>query len=60
LITTQKPNFTWQKIVKNFVKVCLHSIYIVQNTFHFDEIFLTAKFKIRILLFEKKKSLKNS
>ena len=25
--------------MKKFVKLCLHSSYIVQNSFHFDEIF---------------------
>ena len=25
--------------MKNFVKLCLHLGYLVQNTFHFDEIF---------------------
>ena len=28
-----------KKIMKKFVKLCLHSSYIVQNSFHFDEIF---------------------
>ena len=29
----------WEKIVKKFVKLCLHSSYTMQNSFHFDEIF---------------------
>ena len=36
--------------MKKFVKLCLHLSYIVQNSFHFDEIF-HMKFKIPILLF---------
>ena len=28
-----------KKIMKKFVKLCLHLSYIVLNTFHFDEIF---------------------
>ena len=28
-----------KKFVKKFVKLCLHSSYKVQNSFHFDEIF---------------------
>ena len=41
--------------MKKFVKLCLHLAFIVQNSFHFDEIF-HIKFKIPIL----QKSLKNS
>ena len=28
-----------EKIMKKFVKLCLHSSYIVQNSFHFEEFF---------------------
>ena len=31
--------------MKKFVKLCLHSSYTMQNSFHFDEIFHTHKKK---------------
>ena len=36
--------------MKKFVKLCLHLSYIVQNSFHFDEIF-HMKFKLPILVY---------
>ena len=39
--------------VKNSVKLCFHLSYIVQNSFHFDEIF-HRKFQIPILVLSKK------
>ena len=37
---TKKGEFyIGKKIMKKFVKLCLLSSYIVQNSFHFDEIF---------------------
>ena len=38
-------DFSQKKIMKKFVKVCLHSSYTLQNSFHFDEI-LRRKYKI--------------
>ena len=32
--------------MKKFVKLCLRLDYIVQNSFHFDEIFFHGKFQI--------------
>ena len=34
-----------KKILKKFVKLCLHLGYIGQNLFHFDEIFFHGKFQ---------------
>ena len=34
-----KQIFIEKKTMKKLVKLCLHLGYIVQNTFHFDEIF---------------------
>ena len=34
-----------KKIMKKLVKLCLHLDYIVQNPFHFDEIFFMENFK---------------
>ena len=47
LLLHKKANSTYQKIMKKFVKVCLHSSYTVKNSFHFDEIFY-KNFKIPI------------
>ena len=33
------PNFTFKKVIKKFVKLCLLSREIVLNPIHFDEIF---------------------
>ena len=35
--------------MKKLVKLCLHLDYIVQNSFHFDEIFFMENFKNPIL-----------
>ena len=35
----------YQKIRKNSVKLCLHSSYTKQNSFHFDEIYFNKKLK---------------
>ena len=51
---TKKGEFYIEKkIMKKFVKLCLHLSYIVQNSFHFDEIFHKKKNheKIRESLF---------
>ena len=40
-----------KKIMKNFVKLCLHLGYIVQNSFQFDEIFFMENFKTSKLQF---------
>ena len=45
-----EPNFNYQNfLLKNSVKLCLRLSYIVQNSFHFDEIF-HIKFKLPILV----------
>ena len=41
--TAKLTKFSTQKSVKKFVKLCLHSSYLVQNSFHFDEIFHKKK-----------------
>ena len=50
-MTDHEPNFNYQNfLLKNSVKLCLRLSYIVQNSFHFDEIF-HIKFKLPILVF---------
>ena len=41
-----------KKIMKKLVKLCLHSSYITQNFFHFDEIF-TENFKLQFWFYWK-------
>ena len=43
-----------KKIMKKFVKLCLHSSYTAQNSFHFDEIFHRKFNNFQILFFDRR------
>ena len=45
-------NFTYKKNHEKIRQTCLHISYAMQDSFHFDEIFFTKKFKIPTLIFD--------